>query len=58
MTIGEMVKFMGLFILIIIIQFSSRQDLWSQTAPSKYATAFKLVQLTGMVQNRFDVIWI
>ena len=56
-TIGEMVKFVGLCILITSFQFSSRRDLWSQTARSKYVPAFKLGQLTGMSQNIFDMIW-
>ena len=46
MTIGEMVKFMGLCIPITRFQFSSRRYLWSQTAPSKYIPEFKLGQLT------------
>ena len=57
MSIGEMVKFMGLCILITRFQFLSRQDLWSQTARSKYVPAFKLGQLTGIARNRFDMIW-
>ena len=58
MTIGEMVKFMGLCILITRFQFLSRQDLWSQAAPSKYVPEFKLGQLTRMSWNRFYMIWI
>ena len=57
MTIGDMVKFMGLCILIKIFQFFLRRYFWSQTAPSKYVPAFKLGQLTGMAQNIFDMIW-
>ena len=47
-TICEMVKFMGLCIIITRFKFSLRQYLWSQTAPSKYVPAFKLGQLTGL----------
>ena len=57
MTIGEMVKFMGLCILITRFQFSLYQDLWSQTSPSKYVPAFKLGPLTVIAWNRFDMIW-
>ena len=58
MTIGDMVKFMGIFILITRFQILLRQYLWSQTAPSKYVPEFKLDQLTGMDCNRFNMIWI
>ena len=58
MTIGKMVKFMGLCILITRFQFSSCRYLWSQTAPSKYVPAFKLGQLTEIARNRFDMVWI
>ena len=34
-TIGEMVKFMGISILIKRFQCLSRQYFWSQTVPSK-----------------------
>ena len=57
MTVGEMVKFMRLCIIITRFQFLLRQYLWSQTAPPKSVPAFKLGQLTGMAQNRFDMIW-
>ena len=57
MTIGEMVEFMGICIIITRFQFLSRQYLWSQTAPSKYVPAFKLGQLTVMARNKFDMIW-
>ena len=52
-----MVKAMGLCILVTIFQFFSRRDLWSQTATFKYVPSFKLGHLTGMYQNRFDIIW-
>ena len=57
MTISEVVKFMGLCILIARFQFSSRRCLWSQNAPSKDVPALKLGQLTIMAWNRFDMIW-
>ena len=58
MTIGDMVNFMGLCIIITRFQFSSRQYLWSQTANSKYVPEFKLGQSTGMARNISDMIWI
>ena len=58
MTIGEMVKFMGLCIIITRFQFSLSRYLWSKIAPSKYVPAFKLGHLTGTTRNRFDTIWI
>ena len=58
MTIGEMVKFMGICILVTRFQFFFGRYLWSQTAPSKYVPEFKLSQFNGMTWNRFDMIWI
>ena len=54
---SELLKFLGLCILITRFQFSSRRNLWSTTATSKYVPAFRLGQLSGMSRCRFDEIW-
>ena len=56
-SMSELMKFLGVCILITRFQFSSRRNLWSTTATSKYVPAFRLGQLTGMSRNRFDEIW-
>ena len=54
---SELIKFLGLCILITRFQFSSRRNLWSTTATSKYVPAYRLGQLSGMSRCRFDQIW-
>ena len=54
---SELLKFLSLCILITRFQFSSRRNLWSTTATSKYVPAFRLGQLAGMSWCRFDEIW-
>ena len=56
MSKSELIKFLGLCILITRFQFSSRRNLWSTTATSRYVPAFRLGQLTGMSRCWFDEI--
>ena len=56
MSKSELIKVLGLCIFITCFQFSSRRNLWSTTATSKYVPAFRLGQLTGMSRCWFDEI--
>jgi hypothetical protein len=55
-TIGEVLKFFGIWILMCKFEFSSRASLWSTTAPSKYIPAPNFGR-TGMCRRRFDELW-
>ena len=53
---GEIIKFLGICILITRFEFGSRRTLWSTTAPSKYKPAAALGQ-TGMAHDHFDELF-
>lgn len=55
-TKGEVLKFIGMCILITRFEFGNRSTLWSTTAPSKYIPAASLGR-TGMKRHRFDDLW-
>jgi hypothetical protein len=54
-TTGELLKWMGVLILITRFEFGSRRDLWSDCAPSKYIPAPNF-GATGMKRHRFEDI--
>ena len=55
-TKGEVLKFIGMCILITRFEFGNRSTLWSTTAPSKCIPAASLGS-TGMKRHRFDDLW-
>ena len=57
MSIGEMLKFLGVIILITGCEFQGRSDLWSLDPPSKYLPAYAFGEKTGMSRNRFDALF-
>lgn len=54
--VGELVRFFGLILLMTRYDFSSRRDLWSTEAKSKYMASPAFGRL-GMSRNRFEMIW-
>ena len=55
-SIGEILKFFGIWILATRFEFGSRHALWSNTTSSKYIPGPSFVK-TGMVCNRSDNLW-
>jgi hypothetical protein len=55
-TKGEILKLIGVIVLITKLEFKSRGSLWSTEAPSKYESAPNLGR-TRMSKNRFDELW-
>jgi Transposase IS4 len=55
-TKGEMIKFLGVIVLMTRYEFKSRASLWATTAISKYETA-PCFGRTNMSRVRFDDIW-
>ena len=54
-TKGELLKLIGVMILVTKFEFTSRATLWSNTAPSKYVPEPSFGK-TGMSRPRFDVL--
>ena len=54
---GEVLKFLGINILITRFEFGSRATLWSSVQTSKYVPAVALGEKTGMPRDRFDHLW-
>jgi Transposase IS4 len=50
---SELLKFFGVLILMTTYEFTSRESLWSSTAPMKYLPAPHL-GLTGMSKHWFE----
>jgi Transposase IS4 len=55
-TKGELLKFLGVIVLMTRYEFKSRVSLWSTTAVSKYETP-PCFGKTNMSRVRFDDIW-
>ena len=55
-TPGEILKWIGVLILLTRYEFGSRRKLWSTTSSSKYIPAPAFGK-TGMSRNRFDTLW-
>ena len=53
---GEMVKFLGVLILMTRFEFNDRASLWKTTSISKYIPAPAFGR-TGISRNRFDMLW-
>ena len=55
-TLGEMLKWFGILILITRFEFGYRADLWSQVPRCKYIPAPDFGK-TGMSRQRWDDLW-
>ena len=53
---GELLKFLGMLILITRFEFGNCSTLWSSKKPGKYAPA-SCLGTTGMARDRFDILW-
>jgi len=57
LTMGELLKWMGICILITRFEFGNRADLWADSNPSKYVPPARFGSVTGMSRRRFDLLW-
>jgi hypothetical protein len=57
LTVGELLKFIGILILGTRYESGSRRELWSTNSWCKYIDPPKFGDKTGMVRDRFDVIF-
>jgi Transposase IS4 len=55
-TIGELLKWFGITILITRFEFGERSSLWATDGTCKYIPAPSLGSRTGMSRNRYDAI--
>ena len=55
-TTGEILKFIGIIILMSKFEFCKRRDLWTNTSQFRYVSAPALGK-TGMARKRFDLLW-
>jgi Transposase IS4 len=54
--IAELLRFFGVCILVIRMQFGRRRELWGRVTGSKYIVPANFAA-TGMLRNRFKEIW-
>ena len=55
-TKGEILKWLGILLLITRFEFGDRRDLWSTRPSSKYVPAANLGEKTGMSRDRFETL--
>jgi Transposase IS4 len=55
-SLGEILKWFGITILMTRFEFGSRASLWSEDSGSKYVPAPNLGTRTGMSRSRYDTI--
>ena len=55
-TKGELIRFIGVLILITRFEFNNRSDLWATTSVAKYVPLPDLGK-TGVSRKRFDQLW-
>jgi len=53
-TTGEILKWLGITVLITRFQFADRASLWSCNPPSKYVPSPNIGAKTGMARARYD----
>ena len=56
-TTGEILKFIGIIILMSKFEFCKGRDLWTNTSQFRYFSAPALVK-TVMARKRFDLLWL
>ena len=54
---GELLKWLGIMILITRFEFGERDHLWRSKSSCKYIPAPNFGERTGMTQDRFNDIW-
>jgi Transposase IS4 len=54
---GEVLKLMGILVLITRFKFGSQASLWSTTARNRFIPPPNLGHTTGMSRERFDHLW-
>jgi len=55
-AVGELLKWLGVLILITCFEFGNRADLWSDKSRCKHAPPPDFGK-TGMSRQRFDDLW-
>jgi Transposase IS4 len=56
-SVGELLKFMGVLILITRFEFGARASLWSTVARNRFIPPPNFGHTTGMSRERFDSLW-
>ena len=56
-SIGELLKFFGILLIITRFEFGKRSSLWTETAHTRFVPPPNLGKTTGMSRNRFDQLW-
>jgi Transposase IS4 len=56
-SIGEILKFMGILIIITRFEFGTRASLWCPKGRNRFIPPPNLGHTTGMSRERFDVLW-
>ena len=56
-TIGELLKFFGILVIITRFEFGKRSSLWTDTAHTRFVPPPNLGHTTGMSRHRFDQLW-
>ena len=54
---GEVLKFLGILLIITRFEFGTRASLWSTTARNRFMPPTNLGHTTGMPRERFDHLW-
>ena len=57
LTRGQLVKFIGVLLLMTRYTFADRRELWATEPTSKYVPAARFGEITGMGRDRFDDIF-
>ena len=55
-TMGELVKFFGIIIMMTRVKMKARRDLWNTSARSRYLPAYNFGAM-GMSRHRWDQLW-
>ena len=56
-TMGELLRFFGVLLIITRFEFGARASLWTDTAYTRFVPPPNLGHTTGMPRNRFDQLW-
>ena len=56
-SVGEILKFFGILLIITRFEFGSRASLWSNLSRCRFIPAPNLGHTTGMSRQRFDTLW-
>ena len=56
-TIGEILQFFGVMLLVTRFEFGARASLWATTSRNRFIPTPNLGHTTGMSRDRFDVLW-